>query len=68
MLSMPAFLGVHSGTLAQAWTLPSCDPPDSDTDYNPARVLVAIEDRIVTNCRAFGEGERLVVARASSSG
>jgi len=50
------------------WTLPSCDPPDSDTDYNPARVLVAIEDRIVTNCRAFGEGERLVVARASSSG
>jgi hypothetical protein len=48
------------------WTLPSCDPPDPDTDYNPARVLVAIEDRIVTNCRAFGEGERLVVARGPS--
>ncbi len=48
------------------WTLRSCKVPagDPDADNNPARVLVAVDGRLITNCRAFGDGERLVVVRA----
>jgi hypothetical protein len=48
----------------KAWTLPSCKPADPDDNNNPARVLVTVGDRIITNCLALGIGERLVVVRA----
>jgi hypothetical protein len=44
------------------WTLPSCKAVEAGD--GPARVLIAAEDRIITNCRAFGDGERLVIAQA----
>jgi hypothetical protein len=49
------------------WRLSSCAAVDRDLDYNPSRVLVVVKDRIVTNCRALGEGQRLVVVRAAPS-
>ena len=45
------------------WTLASCNALDAGLD-TPARVLAVTEGRIVTNCRAYGDGQRLLVARA----
>jgi hypothetical protein len=49
------------------WTLASCKVPanDPDGDHNRARVLVPLGGMVVTNCAAFGDGERLVIARAA---
>ena len=62
-----ALLDPRSGR-AKPWTLPSCErPAPIDTETPGGRVLAVAGNRILMNCRAFGDGERLVVAPGAST-